>query len=644
MQLAYLFIEDFRSIKQQSFNFSSEFIFTTIQNERNAETEYSIHVDINPRFVQLFPTNILNVTGVIGKNGSGKSTLLNCIKLMTGQLELLISPLIFCYIDEQSKLFKFYYYSGGGVQEMRPLKINVSASTAVRERFGNVHVQGYKIKRLMGQGIGGLDFDFGKSVACCYFSNAFDSHKEVYYENILNLSTNHKLEEFLKEYIPTQAEIPASTKQNAPPILWSSHIAEFHKKELVKILNFISFVLGRQQKGLPKIPEHVLMEFKFDDYEALTTPGRTEIFVNIEQIQAIQKIAVYQIRASADQHANFRNLAVLCSFYYGLRSRLISPYMLDDKKGRYNFDELTSVPNEMFDKLLSLLSSSVKNQQSKSSKAVRSILGKRFDNHVKKILFTPLQEPGRAQTTFEAVIGEGLPAVLEKIFEIPDINRNSFIEFSWRGISTGEEAMLTQFSRLFEIRPQVKQKNIMLLIDEGDLYFHPQWQKKYLKDLLNWIKFIYPRKKVQIVLCSHSPFIASDLPKQNLLFLSTFGNGNCQVQDKTEQNETFGANIHELFTDSFYLSDGLMGEFARTNISALIDELNESKAISKEDYLLKYKNRIDIIGEDFLKAKLLELVAKKSELTLVDELIEQRILEIENLKKLRDTKRNDKDQ
>lgn len=179
------------------------------------------------------------------------------------------------------------------------------------------------------------------------------------------------------------------------------------------------------------------------------------------------------------------------------------------------------------------------------------------------------------------------------------------------------------------------------MIDEGDLYFHPEWQKRYFSGLLNYVKFLFPRNKVQIIITTHSPFIASDLPKQNLIFLKQDAEELCQVANNDIQFETFGSNIHELFTNSFFLADSLMGEFARTRIAELIQELNSVELISREEFANNYKNRIEIVGEPFIQAKLFELVASKSDNNLIDSIIEQRSNDIERLRMLKNRSSND---
>ena len=97
-----------------------------------------------------------------------------------------------------------------------------------------------------------------------------------------------------------------------------------------------------------------------------------------------------------------------------------------------------------------------------------------------------------------------------------------YITLNWNlQLSSGQKAMLDMFSRFYSIAMKINKlgdKNILILIDEGELYLHPQWQKSLLKDLLDFFKMIYD-KDIQVILTSNSPFIVSDLPKHNIIFI-----------------------------------------------------------------------------------------------------------------------------
>ena len=125
-------------------------------------------------------------------------------------------------------------------------------------------------------------------------------------------------------------------------------------------------------------------------------------------------------------------------------------------------------------------------------------------------------------------------------------------------------------------------------------------------------------KKIHIIFSSHSPFILSDIPKENVIFLEKYKKdedrnqkeGNCKNATKDIELKTFGANIHTLLSNGFFMSDGLMGEFAKSKINEILNFLNdkeELKTIQKE----QIKPIIESIGEDFLRNKLLNLYYKK---------------------------------
>lgn len=94
------------------------------------------------------------------------------------------------------------------------------------------------------------------------------------------------------------------------------------------------------------------------------------------------------------------------------------------------------------------------------------------------------------------------------------------------------------------------------------------------------------------------------------LKIDNLKNGNCINVSKHIELKTFGANIHTLLSNGFFMSDGLMGEFAKKKIKEILNFLNdkeELKTIKKE----QIKPIIESIGEDFLRNKLLSLYHKK---------------------------------
>jgi protein associated with RNAse G/E len=108
--------------------------------------------------------------------------------------------------------------------------------------------------------------------------------------------------------------------------------------------------------------------------------------------------------------------------------------------------------------------------------------------------------------------------------------------------------------------------------------------------------------------------LISDLPRENIIFLED----GKKVDALSDKKQTFGANIHTLLSDSFFMNDGLMGEFAKERINKIISylreegygqEMNFSEPWLRDKETLK--RIIETIGEPFLRKKVMELYYEK---------------------------------
>lgn len=160
---------------------------------------------------------------------------------------------------------------------------------------------------------------------------------------------------------------------------------------------------------------------------------------------------------------------------------------------------------------------------------------------------------------------------------------------------------------------------INIIFDEIELYFHPEYQRKFVFELLDKIdkirSYCKKIKGINILFCTHSPFILSDIPKQNVLFLG---------EGKIENKNTFAGNISMMLSSSFFMKESLIGEFAKNKIEQLLEKLNQQKEENRKEEYGKNKdykakmimdeegkqyafNFIDLIDEPILKNKLVEM-------------------------------------
>ncbi len=123
----------------------------------------------------------------------------------------------------------------------------------------------------------------------------------------------------------------------------------------------------------------------------------------------------------------------------------------------------------------------------------------------------------------------------------------------------------------------VKYKYVNIILDEIELYFHPQFQKEFIKKLLENIKNLNLKDaiNINILILSHSPFILSDIPNQNVLFLEQ----GTTTPERVQLKNTFAGNISTLFSDSFFIEDGLIGSYAKEKINDLINYITSIRKL-----------------------------------------------------------------
>lgn len=183
-----------------------------------------------------------------------------------------------------------------------------------------------------------------------------------------------------------------------------------------------------------------------------------------------------------------------------------------------------------------------------------------------------------------------------------------------------------------------KYNNINIVFDEVELYFHPEMQRTYISNLLHRIETLPLENEIyniNLLFITHSPFILSDIPSSNILRLTVDKKTRKSIPaNNTEQ--TFGANIHDLLANDFFLENGFMGKFANDKILEIIRQL-EVWAVSDNNEKLKdelYKT-IQLIGEPLVKESLMDLYREKiglhkSEISIAD--IDAEIVRLKKLK------------
>jgi hypothetical protein len=199
-------------------------------------------------------------------------------------------------------------------------------------------------------------------------------------------------------------------------------------------------------------------------------------------------------------------------------------------------------------------------------------------------------------------------------------------EDRFESLSSGEQqyynainTIVYHILNLDSIEKHYSRVNIMF--DEVELYFHPEYQRRFISDLLNSLNNLKLDRicEVNILFSTHSPFILSDIPSSNILRL-------VDGKPTDQPNQTFAANIYDLLNDDFFLNEGVIGEFAKQKINDIL----KKKKITERDIQI-----LDLIGDPFLKSVVLDKV-RSEEYEKDDDLIKAQIEELEKQLKNKD--------
>ena len=199
-------------------------------------------------------------------------------------------------------------------------------------------------------------------------------------------------------------------------------------------------------------------------------------------------------------------------------------------------------------------------------------------------------------------------------FFVPEIilyhsNDTKREEFSLQKMSSGERQFLYTIStfiyhlnNLSSIQDcnRIKYKNVNLILDEVEICFHPEYQRQFIYKFISLLKSLKLNEHFcfNILFATHSPFILSDIPQNNILYLEK----GVSVGNKIKVNP-FAANVNDVLAQSFFMNEGFVGKFAQQIVNSLALYLKGKKSNGliewdeeKAEYFIK-----NTIGEPVVK-------------------------------------------
>lgn len=134
---------------------------------------------------------------------------------------------------------------------------------------------------------------------------------------------------------------------------------------------------------------------------------------------------------------------------------------------------------------------------------------------------------------------------------------------------------------------KIQYKQVNIVLEEIELYFHPNYQKQYVKYMLDQIEKtqLQSIEGINILFVTHSPFILSDIIRSNMLCLEE-GNDCTRFEKKT-----FGANIYDVLRNPFFLSDGTIGDYSQEVINRILVTLVLNREILNIPSIEEFKKK-----------------------------------------------------
>ena len=577
MELLYVWIKEYNNIENQGFNLSPKFNFRYNEEAGQLKFENQSKKSVD----NFFGVNILNITAVVGENGSGKSSLLKAIASISNFDN---TPLLVIY-RENDKLFLY----------KRDLNVNHNLN---KETLVEVA-------------------ELTTNFSIIFSSNLVDSGIRDTGNNVADISSKYLL-------ACDVYDDPSFDENEMDQV--DAFIINEKKRQ-------IEFILSELADVLPFTPPKIIELDLSDSWENINMgKGRLKILKNgsDEMNKIWELISWFTLKKEGLNEIDYQNK----QFGYDVLKSILLNFLVD---GFYDSDKSLELLNSDFKVLFSLKENCNEPKEilsdffnsiilNSDNQKRRYIAQKRIDLinflYSENIFYHQIDITDLEQKKW-----------LNNFFDLykASLWSTNFLDYSWRDLSSGENALLNLFSRLYckleksQTMYQVSfRENIILLLDEGETFFHPKWQKNFIHSLIYFLKKVtkkHNRYKFQIILTSHSPFVLSDLPKENIIFLKNKNRKCVVIENVDKMKNTFGANIHSLLANGFFL-DGLIGDFAKSKIEKVNRYLNNEVEMEEE----VARNIIDMIGEPIIKKyleKRLEQKSRTNEVTMLKERIEE---------------------
>ncbi|MFN4152568.1 MAG: ATP-dependent nuclease, partial [Candidatus Sericytochromatia bacterium] len=347
-------------------------------------------------------------------------------------------------------------------------------------------------------------------------------------------------------------------------------ISELLNFKIFETKRYLDFILNNYEKTDLIFKNRInKIRFKINSFYDIYWESIDDYFkTSDENIGAIKKVTSFIEERSKSNNYGYTDLKsnlyrqfIYCAlkfeydYRWGIKNKEGSNALIDTLNLFVDSTKGKRTPHTILE---AFLSKTLFNKKSKINiKLFASVINYITDNAKIKYLY---------EDSFDIDISEieTINELFRLFYENENFNTNNkyylcnFLLIEFQGLSNGEKNLLSLFSRLYSSSKyyDLKNKEIIMLLDEPEVGLHPQWQTEFITKLLSFINILFSDNKTQILLTTHSPILLSDFPPNHILYLKkNEENGECVIDNEQNEFKSFGANIHSLYANSFFLKD-----------------------------------------------------------------------------------------
>ena len=600
-----MYIDKYRVFKNQKIQFSNKFF---VDYDEKLKT---LSIEKNMNHIDLYPNNIVNISGILGRNASGKTSLLSLIgskikerhdrnEIFVEEVEDPHKKIIFTKgstdiekIQYTSSYFLVYYTEVDNktvfVFETNTPQKYISLFENFDEWTRKIPVYGPKLNYFIGKGW------FAAAFKCENKKNILinDIQKYPIDKSIQNESTIicFKKDTYKHKFDVTMSndeEMKIAIKRKTVPM--QSILLKTQLNFLVKQMN-----LESAQKQMYNNDRYVI-NIVFADYIPSLISKEFELKFDsnkiiedyrdfaIDKLHDWEKITLaflnqytlFLLQIQENMNRVFKEEEIATDLYEISRNYTPSTYLEIKELYHKKIDFLLKLILNEYITLTDLkkCEDALELFLQNASKWGFKYVYKRNSNLI--IELSKESDIAAAEVFFENFLDEDM----HKNLEHEDSVLGGFLKIDIQWLSDGEKENLALFSSIDEqIVLNSRRDKYILVFDEIERAMHPDLCRCLIFELIDFLKQ-YRKKEFQIIIASHSPFIVGDLLKENIVCLK-------RDSDSSEvhviQEKPFAQNIHTILKSQFFLNS-FLGEYASKCIELFIKclKIDDIEEVKKE--------------------------------------------------------------